>query len=238
MLKSRILWLGTIAALVLGIHSACAQSRPSPGLYQIVSGRYIICCGFAGSLTEPLPNISDAFIELTVEQQKNLAQMKFLGQDMRTVLRIAPELSRGEFVYVLTNGVIFPDHIEFGGPFPPPGPGQPSFSFVVSNSADTLSINGTVIAPCSGCADVPELFQHTNVVAIAMPTAAVRVSEVEVCWSTTSNRAYQAQYRSTLTTNVWVDLGPRVGGTGTTTCITDKVPVGHTQGYYRVLIVP
>jgi hypothetical protein len=238
MLNNRLTRLAAISALVLGVQSACAQSGPTSGLYQIVSGRYIACCGIAGPFIDPLPDASDAFIELTVDLQNNLAQMKFLGQDMHTVLRIPPEPCRSEFAYVFTNGIILPDHIQFGGPLVPPLPDQPSFSFVISNSMHTLSINGTVIAPCPGSADLPEAFQHTNVVAVLMPTATIRVSEVEVCWNAASNRTYQAQYRSTLTTNVWVDLGTPVAGTGSTTCITDKVPKGQSQRYYRVLIVP
>jgi hypothetical protein len=207
-------------------------------LYQIVSGRHIACCGIAGAFIEPLPDASDAFIELSVDLQKNLAQMKFLGQDMHTVLRIPPEPCRSEFAYVFTNGVIFPDHIQFGDPVVPPVPERASFSFVVSNLMDTVSINGTVIAPCPGSADLPEEFQHTNVVAVLMPAATIRLSEVEVCWNSTSNRTYRVQYRFGLTTNAWVDLGPQVAGNGSVQCITDRVPGGEPQRYYRVLFVP
>jgi hypothetical protein len=207
-------------------------------LYQIVSGHYIACCGIGGPFVEPLPNTADAFIQLTVDRQNNLAQMTFLGQDMHTVLRIPAELSRSEFAYVLTNGMIFPDHIRFGELFVPPVPDQPSFSFVVSNSMDTLSIHGTVIAPCPGCADVPEVFQHTNVVAFLMPAATIRVSEVELCWNTASNRTYQVQYRSALTTNAWIDLGSPLAGNGSTNCITDKVPPGEPQRFYRIVTTP
>lgn len=239
MLKNRVIWLGTIAAVVLGIQSACAQGGPTGGLYQIVSGRYIACCGIGGPFIEPLPNAADAIVELTVDLQNQVAQMRFLGQDMRTVLRIPPEAFRSEFAYVFTNGIIFPDHIQFGEPLLPPVPDQPSSSFlVISNSMDTLSINGTVILPCPGCVDIPEEFQHTNVVAVLMPTASIRVSEVEVCWNTASNRTYQVQYRSALTPNAWVDLGSAVAGSGSTSCLTDKVPLGQPQRYYRVLMLP
>lgn len=238
MMKNKLIWLGTILALVPGIQLACAQGGSASGLYQIVSGRYIACCGFAGPFVKPLPDASDAFIELSVDRQNNVAQMKVLGEDLHTVFSLPLELLRGEFAYVFTNGIIFPDHIQFGEPSLPPVPDQPSFSFVISNSVDTLTINGMVIAPCPGCADIPEEFQHTNVVAVLMPTAAIRVSEVEVCWNSASNRTQQVQYRSTLTTNAWVDLGPPVAGTGSTACITDQVPLGRPQRYYRVLSLP
>src|SRR6266511_2895263 len=95
------------------------------------------------------------------------------------MFRIPPESCRSEFTYVFTNGVIFPDHIQFGDPLMSPLPGQPSFSFVISNSMDAVSINGTVIAPCPGSADLPEEFQHTNVVAVLMPTATMMGRETQ-----------------------------------------------------------
>lgn len=238
MLNNRVIRFASILALMLGIESPSAQSGPTGGLYQIVSGRYIACCGIAGPFIAPLPDARNAFIELTVDLKNNLAQMKVLGQDMHTVLRILPESCRSEFAYVFTNGIIFPDHIEFGEPLLPPVPDRPLFSFVISNSMDTLSINGAVIAPCPGSADLPVEFQHTNVVAVLMPIATLRVSEVEVCWNTASNRTYQVQYRSTWTTNAWADLGPPVAGNGSTNCITDKVPLGQSQRYYRMLTLP
>lgn len=238
MWEARVFWLATIPAVVLAIQSACAQGVPTSGMYQIVSGRYIICCGIGGPLSMTLPKPNNAFIELAVDRQSNLAQMKLLAEDMQTILNTSTNLPGDEFVYSFTNGVIFPDHIRFGTPFVPPMPDQASFGFVVSNSVDTISLNGTVILPCVGCADVPTQFQHTNVVAVLMPVAAIRVSEVEVCWDSVSNRNYQVQYRSTLTANVWTDLGPPVAGNGSSNCLTDKVPLGRPERYYRVLTRP
>lgn len=238
MFKNRGIWLATIPAVVLAIQSVYAQGVPTSGMYQIVSGRYIACCGFGGPFIERLPDASNAFIELTVDLQNNRAQMKLLGQDMQTVLRIPPDASRSQFTYVFTNGIVFSDHIEFGKPFLPPVPDQASFGFVVSNAVDTISLNGTVTVACPGCADMPVEFQHTNVVAVLMPAATMRVSEVEVCWNTASNRTYQVQYRSTLTTNAWTDLSPPVDGNGLINCITDKVPLGRPQRFYRVLTLP
>jgi hypothetical protein len=238
MLKNRIIWLATLLPVVLAIQPACAQGVPTSGMYQIVSGRYISCCGFGGAYSTPLPNANDAFIELTVDLQNNLAQMRILGQDMHTVFQTPTNPSGEDFTYSFSNGIVFPDHIEFGKPFVPPVPDQASFGFVVSNSMDTILLNGTVIVPCVGCGDIPEAFQHTNVVAVLMPAATIRVSEVEVCWKTVSNRTYQVQYRSTLSTTAWTNLGPAVAGNGSTNCITDKVPLGRPQGFYRVLTLP
>jgi hypothetical protein len=104
--------------------------------------------------------------------------------------RIPSASCRSEFAYVFTSGIIFPDHLQFGAPLLPPAPNRPSFSVVISNSMDTLSINGTVIAPCPGSADLPEEFQHTNTVAVLMPATTLRVSEVEVCWNTAFGRCH------------------------------------------------
>ena len=87
---------------------------------------------------------------------------------------------------------------------------------------------------------MPETFTHTNVLAtvVAMPAATIRVSEIEMCWLTASNRNYQVQYRTSFDTNGWVNLGSPVAGNGATSCITDKVSPGQPQRYYRVLTLP
>lgn len=172
MLKSRIIWLAILPAVVLSIRSPRAQGEPASGLYQIISGRYTECCGIAGALIYSLPNTSQQFVELTVDPQRSLAQMRFLGQDRHTVFRILPSEPASGFTFALSKGIVFADHIQFGEPMPPPGSDQAYFSYTVSNSTDTLWINGTVITPCPGCADFFTQFEHTNVVAVLMPTAA------------------------------------------------------------------
>ena len=81
-------------------------------------------------------------------------------------------------------------------------------------------------------------FTHSGVIAVLMPTAAIRVSQVEVCWNTDSNRTYQVQYRMVLDTNGWVNLGSPVPGNGSTNCITDKVLLGQPRRFYRVVSLP
>ena len=117
-------------------------------------------------------------------------------------------------------------------------PGFPGLSYIVSNSADGLLISGTVSRSCPSCSDVPTLFKHTNVVAVLAPAATVRCSELEVCWNAASNRMYQVQYRSTLTSNAWANLGAPVAGTGTTNCVTDKIAPGEPQRFFRIVPLP
>ena len=67
---------------------------------------------------------------------------------------------------------------------------------------------------------------------------AIRCSQMELCWNSVTNRNYQVQYRSSLTTNMWVDLGSPIGGNGTTNCITDAVTTGQPQRFYRIQELP
>lgn len=68
-------------------------------------------------------------------------------------------------------------------------------------------------------------------------TLSIRVSQVELCWDTLPNNWYQLQYRSTLTTNVWMPLhGGWVSGTGGRYCTNDTVLAGQPQRFYRFTV--
>jgi len=67
--------------------------------------------------------------------------------------------------------------------------------------------------------------------------AAIQVSVVDVCWESLTNRTYQVQYRSDLTTNMWSDLGSPAPGDGGTVCISDSVR-GQLRRFYRVVKLP
>jgi hypothetical protein len=215
------------------LSTAPAQTAPVSGIYQIVSGTYIQCCGFSGNgISQPLPNESQSFVDLSVDG--NLANMTFLGADMQSVYRIVvcpgtePIYFNFNYGFVSSNSIFF--HVD-------PGP-QSSWSYSVSNSANALRIDGTLGATGGFCADVPTRFSHSNMVAVLMPSASIRVSEVEVCWNTISNVFYQVQFRSDWTTNLWKDLGSPLPGNGSTNCIPDKVPPGEPRRFYRVVPVP
>jgi hypothetical protein len=53
------------------------------------------------------------------------------------------------------------------------------------------------------------------------PSLNIAVSQVRLCWNSRTNRNYQVQYRSVLTTNEWVNLGSPILGNGGTQCVTD-----------------
>lgn len=66
----------------------------------------------------------------------------------------------------------------------------------------------------------------------------IRVSQVEICWSTRVGRSYQLQYRSDLTGDIWTDLGTPILGDGATKCATDSVLLGQPRRFYRVCTLP
>jgi hypothetical protein len=66
----------------------------------------------------------------------------------------------------------------------------------------------------------------------------IRLSQVELCWPSTSNTLYQVQYRSDLTTNIWTDLGAPVQGSGSTNCIYDAILLGEPRRFYRFVTIP
>ncbi len=68
------------------------------------------------------------------------------------------------------------------------------------------------------------------------PSLSIRLSEVELCWQSISNRLYGVEYRSDLTTNIWVPLYTNIVGNAGTTCVYDKITSGTPQRYYRVVL--
>jgi len=161
-MKLKLIWLATVCALALSGWSADAQTNFTSGFYRITAGHYAECCGIAGPFIYPLPNVDQEFVELVVDAGRNTAQMTFLGEDMLTVFESG-------FVFALSNGIVFPDYIQFGDPVPLPQPGQTSWSYTISNAAGGLQIKGVVLTPMVG-ADLPNAFEHTNVVAMLEQT--------------------------------------------------------------------
>lgn len=63
-------------------------------------------------------------------------------------------------------------------------------------------------------------------------------SGVEVCWNSRTNRMYQIQYRSDLTTNLWTDLLSPIPGVGGTNCFNAGALSAEYQRFYRVVEQP
>ena len=228
-----------IVVFSLAFASAClnAQTNFVSGIYQIISGSYSACCGIAGPTVTALPTDDQKFIRLTVDPQTTLATMSFLGRDQTTVFSVNPCPTGYPAQFNFWNGFLFSDRIIFHvDPGPPPY--SEYWSFIVSNSPAGLRVDGTVGFANQICADVPTQFTYSNLVAVLMPSAEIRISQVEICWNSVSNTMYQVQYQQALTTNDWVNLGPPVSGNGFKNCVTDPVAQGQTQRVYRVVPVP
>ena len=172
MCKRRLIWLAAIWIVAGAMDCVRAQSGFTSGFYRIVSGQYVECCGIAGPFTNPLPDPNQTFIELIVAPDGKSAQMTFLGQDQQTVFKSYAWGGGGGFSFSFSNGIVFPDRIQFGDPLPFPFPDQLAWSYSVSNSADGLRIEGMVVTPPVG-ADIPNQFEHTNVVARLEPGTTV-----------------------------------------------------------------
>jgi hypothetical protein len=80
------------------------------------------------------------------------------------------------------------------------------------------------------------ILDGVTVNAIGAPLMSIRISEVEVCWTSVTNATYRVEYRSDLTTNTWVTLTNCVAGADSETCIYDKVLRGMPQRFYRVVV--
>jgi hypothetical protein len=62
----------------------------------------------------------------------------------------------------------------------------------------------------------------------------IRVSHVDLCWSTETNRLYQVQYSSPLTTNGWVPIdGQWLSGNGERLCT--NTAAGEQQRFFRII---
>ena len=119
-LTERVL-IAVTAALVVSVRLASAQSSVTSGLYEIVSGTYTECCGFAGEMRSPVPNESQSFVRLSVDTQTDLATMTFLGRDLQTVFSIVPCPIGDPIQFLFGYGFIYSNSIIFHvDPGPPP----------------------------------------------------------------------------------------------------------------------
>ncbi len=173
MIKIRIIWMAILAAFILSVYAARTQGGPASGSYQIVSGSYITCCGFAGlPFSQPLPNQSQGFVQLTVDPQSQLATMTVLGQDMQSVFGMLPCPPDAPIYFSFSHGFVFSNVVEFHvDPGPPPY--GVFWSYTISNAAKGLRIDGVLGTTLSSCWDAPTRFSHSNVVAVLLPARPV-----------------------------------------------------------------
>jgi hypothetical protein len=219
-----------IAAYLLGASSVYSQT-PVGGLYEIKSGSYVEKGGIVGIMQYPLPNTTQAFLQLTADSKSGDFELTVLGADLRPGW--FPKLTNG----VVTGNTIRFQYLTMYPSWPEPPAPIAAVDYTLTNDAGALRLSGSITSVVV-CCDIPYDFQHQSVVAMLATTPNIRVSEVELCWSSLTNKNYLVQYRSELTTNQWTNLGGPMQGQAVNTCIADKVPAGQPRRFYRILALP
>jgi len=177
-LNKGILWVPLLIFVAVCSQDGRAQSVPANGLYQIVSGTYNACCGIAGDIGYALPAQSQAFVNLTIHPETDLATITFLGQDEQTVFQAVPCPPASPIHFSFDYGFVYSNQIFFHvDPGPPPD--QKFWSYTVSNFTNTLTIDGQVGVSQGSCADVPNRFGHSNVVAVWVTNGPLVIDQVE-----------------------------------------------------------
>jgi hypothetical protein len=123
----------------------------------------------------------------------------------------------------LTNVVVVAPTHGYSGP--------KGFTFIAATPRSTVEFLDT----STQTVDTDLLLDSVSVSAGTLAT--IEVSEVAICWVGSANRTYQVQYKSDLTTNIWVNLGSPIQGTGTSMCVRDAV-LGQPRRFYQVLPLP
>lgn len=126
-----------------------------------------------------------------------------------------------------TNGAVLGS---FALAVPPPSGWKPAaqFRFTASDSTTTLQFRGS-----NATVNIDLAFDNVSVLPVT-PALTINVSQVRLCWQSQTNRLYQLQYRSDLTTNIWTDLGAPIPGTGNDCSLQ---PVTDPRRFYRVILL-
>lgn len=148
-----------------------AQTALRSGYYEISVGLFTECCGFGGNdFFYELPDENEQFVELIIDSSGTSARLTFLQPDMFTVFRSPQAIGVPGFPFTFGNGMVFSNYIRFLSPAPLPT--WNSWSYTVTNLAGRLGISGAAVSSPYG-ADLPNQFQHTNVVASLVPNPTV-----------------------------------------------------------------
>ncbi len=97
--------------------------------------------------------------------------------------------------------------------------------FVTYNGQGGVAANGPRIIELDGLADTVGV------------RPVIRTSETEISWISAPAVPYQVQYRENLTGSTWQALGATITGTGGFMTVTDKLPSGCPERFYRVIPV-
>jgi len=204
----------SLAIAVLFLQSAGAQSGPTSGLYQIISGSYVERSGSLGDSFSSLPNASQRFVRLLIDPdpQSHLVTMTFLGEDVQTVFSAIPCPPGGPISFSFW-GSAYTDPMTFHvDPSPPPD--EKAWSYTVSNSLNNLRIDGQVGALRRSCAE-DQQFIHSNVVAVLVtPPAIDRIerdgNSIRFHLTGPQQYVYTVEFTDSLTTTNWSPLATYV----------------------------
>ncbi len=129
---------------------------------------------------------------------------------------------------VSTNGTVLGSLLA-GAP-PPSGWKPPSqFRFTATDPTTTLQFQGS-----NATINIDLALDDVSVLPVT-PALAIGVSQVRLCWQSQTNRLYQLQYSSNLTSNSWTDLGAPILSTGND---CSEQPVSEPRRFYRVILLP
>ena len=248
MLERTLIGLATLSALTLGLRPAQAQSTFKSGYYEITSGLYTECCGFAGiPFSYELPDERQRFVALTVDPGGNTARLTFLGPDLRTVFTSYPWIPDRTFAFSFNNGIVFSNYIQFdiqfNVDFGEGPPGLAGWNYVVRDLSGGLGISGTAVTPMFG-ADLPNQFKPTNVVATLLPNPVV-IDRIErdggsMLFHFTGQQlyVYTVEYSDSLTTPNWQTNSSYVAKLGPIdVVVTNSLSAAQTR-FFRIRTEP
>ncbi len=249
MLRRTISSAAIFSIFVSTLQRIDAQAAFTNAYYQINQGLYTECCGFAGDpFVYPLPDDNQGFVELIIDPGGASARLTFLLPDMYRVFTpyntpTYPNPTGSGFAFSFGNGMVFSNYIRFvaGTQVPPPGLG--SWNYTVTNVSGGIGISGTVVTSPFG-ADLPNHFEHTNVVASLVPNPTV-IDRVEHDGSTIrfhfSGRPpydYTVEFTDSLTKPDWQLLGAYRAKVETIdVTMTNSLADAQTR-FFRVLAQP
>jgi hypothetical protein len=111
----------------------------------------------------------------------------------------------------------------------PAGDGVHSMRGVI----DEIALYSRALSP----AEIQSIYQAGSSGKCPRLALTIEVAEVDVCWLSEVNKNYQLEYRSELTTNLWVSLGLPTAGDGLRKCVTDSVRQ-QPRRFYRIRELP
>ena len=211
------------------------DTDPRSGLYRINSGRYAACCGFAGDLGYNLPAPRQSFIRLEIDPQSG-ATMTFLGDDAQTIFSVVPCPSSEPAFFSFSHGLVFSNWIAF---HVDPGP-RSYWNYTASNSPNMLRVDGALRLLQLSCADVPDRFGHSNVVATLLPQAPL-IGDLQRQGSALSFRFigeppydYFVEYAGSLPAPSWLSLTNFRAKTAAIQAVVTDALTNSSARFYRI----